>query len=256
MIVADAMLRETREAHADFVRHGVSLLVTVTCTGALALATSDPSWLQAAPSAETPIELMLQEWTPAEEPAPPPAPPPQAATPPEPHSPAPSSTPAPAPALAPTPTATPEPSATTATTTAAAATPATAPPEPPAARAPAPAATPAAPRAEPPRQISASVEAEFIARVRALLNASKRYPTGREASLQRPQGKVRVWFTLARNGGLLDSGLQDSSNSLLLDNAALATVRRAAFAAFPAEAWAGQEQHRFSAELEFVAPGA
>lgn len=252
MIVADAMLRETREAHADFVRHGVSLLVTVACTAALAVATSRPLWPAAAPSATTPMELVLQEWTPPEEPAPPPAPP-TLASPPEPrqtvHTTAPSQAPTPAPS------ATPEPAATAPATTTAAAAPATAPTESPVARPPTP-TPPPTPRAEPVRAASAGVEAEFIARVRALLNASKRYPTGREASLQRPQGKVRVWFTLARNGGLLDSGLQDSSNSLLLDNAALATVRRAAFAAFPAEAWAGQEQHRFSAELEFVAPGA
>ena len=116
-------------------------------------------------------------------------------------------------------------------------------------------ATPPAPPPEPVKPASATFEAEFIARVRALLNAGKRYPTGREASMQRPQGKARVWFTLTRNGSLVDSGVQDSSNSLLLDGAALATVRRAAFSAFPPEAWPGQEQHRFSADLEFLTPG-
>jgi protein TonB len=115
--------------------------------------------------------------------------------------------------------------------------------------------TPPAVPAEPVKPASASFEAEFVSRVRALLNAGKRYPTGREASMQRPQGKVRVWFTLTRGGSLVDSGIQDSSNSLLLDNAALATVRRASFSAFPAEAWVGQEQHRFSADLEFLTPG-
>jgi protein TonB len=113
----------------------------------------------------------------------------------------------------------------------------------------------AAPPPKPAPPASAGIESEYVVRVRALLNAGKRYPTGREASMQRPQGKVRVWFTLARDGSLLDAGIQDSSNSLLLDNAALATVRRAAFAAFAPEAWAGQAQHKFSAELEFVTPG-
>jgi protein TonB len=70
------------------------------------------------------------------------------------------------------------------------------------------------------------MEAEYVGKVRTMLNSTKRYPTGRQASQQRPQGKVKVWFTLARNGALLDSGVLDSSNSNLLDDAALATVRR------------------------------
>jgi protein TonB len=100
----------------------------------------------------------------------------------------------------------------------------------------------------------ASLEGEYVGKVRALLNASKRYPTGRQASQQRPQGKVKVWFMVARTGSLVDAGVLESSNSNLLDDAALATVRRANYPPFPANTWPGQEQHKFVAELDFSPP--
>jgi len=70
--------------------------------------------------------------------------------------------------------------------------------------------------------------------------------------MQRPSGRVVVWFVLNRNGQLQDVGIVDSSNSILLDNAALTTVRRASFPAWPDSAWAGQSTHRFTATLDFV----
>jgi protein TonB len=233
----------TWQAHDGAARHGLSALITLLCAAALWSVGSRPLWLAAPPAASVPIQLMLEEAAAPVE-APPPPPPPVAQ--PAPREAAPLSraaaTPAPAPVDVP---ATPAPAA-----------PATVAPQPvaaPVVATPPPVAAAPAPKPAPP--VSAGIEAEYVGRVRALLNAGKRYPTGREASMQRPQGKVRVWFTLARDGALLDSGIQDSSNSLLLDNAALATVRRAAFAAFAPEAWAGQAQHKFSAELEFVTPG-
>jgi protein TonB len=95
-----------------------------------------------------------------------------------------------------------------------------------------------------------------VAKLRLMLNSTKRYPTGRQASQQRPTGRVRVWFTLTRSGALVDLGVLESSNSNLLDDAALATVRRGIYPAFPTNTWAGQEQHKFSAEIEFAAPSA
>lgn len=115
-----------------------------------------------------------------------------------------------------------------------------------------PAPDPAPPVAKP---NSASAEAGYISKVRAHLNSIKRYPTGREASLQRPQGKVKVWFVLNRDGTLAEQGIEESSNSMLLDEAARKTINRAAFSAFPESSWVGEATHRFSAELEFI-PGA
>jgi len=124
-------------------------------------------------------------------------------------------------------------------------------PAPPAQAAPMPATE--APPAPPAPRNTASTENSFIGKVRAYLEAGKRYPTGREASSLRPRGKTRVWFVLARAGGeAVDAGIDDSSGSILLDNAALATVRRGRFPAFPDEAWPGKTAHRFTAELDYV----
>jgi protein TonB len=100
--------------------------------------------------------------------------------------------------------------------------------------------------------ISVSLENNYIVSVRAILNANKRYPTGREASLQRPSGKVKLWFVLARNGALQDAGIDESSNSIILDNAALSTLRRTTYAPWPEGSWASQSQHKFTVTLDFV----
>jgi protein TonB len=122
--------------------------------------------------------------------------------------------------------------------------------------APAPVAPPT-PEPAPPavKPNNASIEAGYISKLRAHLNSIKRYPTGREASQQRPQGKVKVWFVLNRDGALVEQGIEESSNSMLLDEAARKTINRATFSAFPESSWAGEANHRFSAELEFI-PGA
>jgi len=104
--------------------------------------------------------------------------------------------------------------------------------------------------AQPP--ISVSLENNYIVSVRATLNANKRYPTGREASLQRPSGKVKLWFVLARNGALQDAGIDESSNSIILDNAALSTLRRTTYAPWPEGSWTSQSQHKFTVTLDFV----
>jgi protein TonB len=104
--------------------------------------------------------------------------------------------------------------------------------------------------AQPP--ISVSLENNYIVSVRATLNANKRYPTGREASLQRPSGKVKLWFVLARSGALQDAGIDESSNSIILDNAALSTLRRTTYAPWPEGSWASQSQHKFTVTLDFV----
>ncbi len=98
---------------------------------------------------------------------------------------------------------------------------------------------------------TATAEAAYIGRVRDYLKSIKRYPTGREASLQRPAGVVEVWFVLARSGELLDMGIATSSGSMLLDAAARSTVRRGEYPPFPPEAWDGKAQHRFTVELDF-----
>jgi protein TonB len=101
---------------------------------------------------------------------------------------------------------------------------------------------------------TASAEAEYAGRVRAMLNASKRYPTGRQASQQRPQGVVKLWFTLNRAGNLLEAGVLEAADSNLLNDAALATVRRVTYPPFTTELWPGQDQHKFTVDIEFLPP--
>jgi protein TonB len=104
----------------------------------------------------------------------------------------------------------------------------------------------------PPAPVSISLENNYTASIRATLNSNKRYPTGREASLQRPAGKVKLWFVLNRNGSLQEAGIDESSNSIILDNAALATVRRTTYLAWPEGSWPAQSQHKFTVTLDFV----
>ncbi|WP_309984256.1 energy transducer TonB [Herbaspirillum seropedicae] len=136
-------------------------------------------------------------------------------------------------------------------------------PAPPSANAPvlpAPPSTPAAPPVQaapvvppaPPPVNTANIEQTYVGQLRAHLNSIKRYPTGREASTLRPQGKVRVWFVLRRDGSVVDSGIESSSNSMLLDDAARKTINRAAFAPFPDDTYKGESTHRFTADLDFI----
>ena len=97
-----------------------------------------------------------------------------------------------------------------------------------------------------------NAEAIYVGKVRAYLQTIKRYPTGREASLQRPSGTSVIWFVVRRNGELVEAGIQSSSGSMLLDNAALATVRRSIYPVFPDEAWSGKAQQHFTVELDFI----
>ena len=107
--------------------------------------------------------------------------------------------------------------------------------------------------APPPINSGREAEARYVSKMRAYLQSIKRYPTGREASLQRPSGTVAIWFTVGRNGELADAGIDLSSGAMLLDSTALATVRRGSYPPFPDEAWAGRAQQRFTVELDFVA---
>lgn len=241
-------------------RHTVSLLATLSAAvlvgGLLRIE------LPARPAPE-PEPLMTLVLAPAPAPLPvrpPPAPlpPRQAQRPPAPlPAPAPERTPAPAPALNP-PAPSPAAQVTAGQATTSASPTATQSPARPAATPPSPAAappvTPAAPAA-PAAPAHLAVEAGYVSQLRALLDASKRYPSGREASLRRPQGRVVVWFVLNRSGALQDAGIEQASDFHLLDQAALSTVRRAAFPPMPSAAWPAAGAHRFTATLDFMPPG-
>jgi protein TonB len=98
-------------------------------------------------------------------------------------------------------------------------------------------------------------EDAYLGQLRAYVNSIKRYPTSREARQLRPQGTVRVWIEIDRAGQLLGTGVEGSSGSLLLDNEALRTLRNGRFPAFPAEAFGGQNSHRFVMSVEYLVEG-
>ena len=99
-----------------------------------------------------------------------------------------------------------------------------------------------------------SLEGEYVGKLRATIDAAKPYPTGRQASQQRPQGSVKLWFVLNRAGVLVDVGVYPGDAPFILEDAAKAAVRRSSFPSFPGSVWPGEEQHKFTTELNFVPP--
>jgi protein TonB len=99
---------------------------------------------------------------------------------------------------------------------------------------------------------SAQVQAGYETIIRRYLESIKRYPTSREARLQRPTGKVGIAMEVSRDGSLKDASVSRSSDSLILDNAALATVRGGKFPPFPDNAYPGQATHLFNVTLEYT----
>lgn len=82
-----------------------------------------------------------------------------------------------------------------------------------------------------------------------------RYPRSVEARAAWPTGTVLVWLELDRSGALRASGIEAGSGSHLLDEAALAAVRRIRFPVFPREAFAGRASLRFSVPFDYVLMG-
>lgn len=111
-------------------------------------------------------------------------------------------------------------------------------------------AKPAASRAS-----SAATENGWIAGLRQDLEAQKRYPTGRQASLERPEGSVEVWLEVDRSGRVLSSGIGSKTRSMLLNRAAMSSLQNIRqVKPFPAEAFAGQSRKRFTATFNYRAP--
>ena len=103
-------------------------------------------------------------------------------------------------------------------------------PPPVAAAKPVPAVTaPAAPAPAPPappKVDGQALEGGYLKGLRNELDTYKQYPTGRQASLERPSGEVVVWLLVDRQGRVLDSGLQTQASSMLLNRAATNSLRR------------------------------
>lgn len=131
-----------------------------------------------------------------------------------------------------------------------------APTPPPVATKPAPAAvaqaapTPAPPA--PPKVDGQALEGGYLKGLRNELDTYKQYPTGRQASLERPTGEVVVWLLVDRQGRVLDSGLQTQASSMLLNRAATNSLRRIKqVKPFPEQTFGGRNEQRFTATFNY-----
>jgi protein TonB len=98
------------------------------------------------------------------------------------------------------------------------------------------------------------VNGEFENVIRSLIEASKRYPTGREASLQKPQGVVVACVVLQRNGELQEMKVQKSSTYPILDNAAKRLLANLQYPPMPPDTFPGQASHSFCVNLDYKTP--
>lgn len=110
--------------------------------------------------------------------------------------------------------------------------------------------TPAAPKVN-----ARTIENSYLQALRRELEQIKRYPSGRQASLERPQGNVEVWLEVDRSGRVLSSGIANKAANMLLNRAAISSLQSISqVKAFPSEVFAGQTTRRFTATFNYQAP--
>ncbi|UOK36991.1 energy transducer TonB [Pseudomonas palleroniana] len=115
----------------------------------------------------------------------------------------------------------------------------------------APTPAPPAPPA-PPKVDGQALEGGYLKGLRNELDTYKQYPTGRQASLERPSGEVVVWLMVDRQGRVLDSGIQTPAPSMLLNRAATNSLRRIKqVKPFPEQAFGGRNEQRFTATFNY-----
>jgi periplasmic protein TonB len=115
--------------------------------------------------------------------------------------------------------------------------------------------TPSPAPADEAKAVRAAKASTYEALLLAYLERIKRYPTSREARISKPQGVVKLWLVISRQGDLLEAGVANSSGSNLLDSEALRTVRSGRFPTFPDEAFDGESKHRFTVNLKYEIEG-
>ncbi|AZC37606.1 energy transducer TonB family protein [Pseudomonas chlororaphis] len=118
---------------------------------------------------------------------------------------------------------------------------------------PAVAPTPAPPAPPPaPKVDGQALEGGYLKGLRNELDSYKQYPSGRQASLERPTGEVVVWLLVDRQGRVLDSGIQTQASSMLLNRAATNSLRRIKqVKPFPEQAFGGRNEQRFTATFNY-----
>ncbi|WP_058914484.1 TonB family protein [Entomohabitans teleogrylli] len=119
-----------------------------------------------------------------------------------------------------------------------------------------PVSKPAAPRSpSAPKENAQAAENGYLQALRRALEQHKRYPSGRQASLERPQGNVEVWLEVDRSGRVLASGIASRAPNMLLNRAALSSLQSISqLKPFPEEVFAGQRSKKFTATFNYQAP--
>jgi TonB family protein len=94
----------------------------------------------------------------------------------------------------------------------------------------------------------------YDATARRELQKVARYPNKSEARNQRLEGKVGVAFEVNNRGDLQNAEVIQSSQSKILDSAAMASVRWAKYPAFAADMQAGEESRRYTVIFDYRFP--
>jgi protein TonB len=96
-----------------------------------------------------------------------------------------------------------------------------------------------------------SLEAEYAAALRRIVDAHTSVPESPEYRLVRPRGESAVSFRIDRLGKVEAVTLARSSGSRMLDERALEIVSSARYPPFPAAAFPGESRHDFLVTIEF-----
>lgn len=113
-------------------------------------------------------------------------------------------------------------------------------------------AAPAKPAPTAPKVDTAALEGGYMQGLRSDIERFKQYPSGRQASLERPSGNVVVWMLVDRAGNVLDAGIETPAPSMLLNRAASTSLKRIKqVKPFPEQAFGGRSQHRFTATFNY-----
>jgi len=91
----------------------------------------------------------------------------------------------------------------------------------------------------------------YLTQVVKYLENIKRYPTSREARLQKPSGIVEVSFEIKRNGDVINIKVLNSSGSALLDNHSFETLKNAHFPPMPSDVNPGETSHRYTTKFNY-----
>lgn len=94
----------------------------------------------------------------------------------------------------------------------------------------------------------------FESRIRDLVEARKRYPTGRDVSLQKPEGAVDLCVTLRRGGDVAEVRIRRSSGSYILDGAGKRLLTSMQFPPFPEDFVPDAGTHAFCMVLDYRIP--